>query len=664
MLNLPRGAFQGRANVALASAEWARPSVAERHALKGNGSLFMGCIPYEDTWPKLIDLVPKMHALRVQIEGRDIHPLERAKALDQLETIWRAALLADCLPLGVADDRHTVTIAGARSGKGVSAIVPNLCLYSGSVVCLDPKGENATLTATRRGNGDEWAKGLGQDVYVLDPFAVADVPPELRASLNPLALLDKASPFVVDDAALLAEGLILSGGDNEMHWTETARNLVKGVILYLLDTKPDATLFDLRALITIGDKAGFEFEKKRLADYQKQVRQAEREREELQRDDPFADVAPPEKPADLMPDTIRNAFAFLLWKMEQSTAFGGVLAGTAESILGTGENERGSTLSTVRRNTAFLDTLDENFRETLSGKRRPFNPDELKANPRGVSVYLCLPAQRMGTHGRWLRLMIGMFLERLQQQLIKPACGSPVLFLLEEFFALGEMASIEKAVGYAAGFGLKLWIILQDIQQLKSLYKTSWQTFLANAGAVQIFGASDKETLEYASQTMGEIEVSKVTSSISRNTGRNQTQGSDLARVSPAIGPSSMSNLPMTAAQLFIRGMLNDVTVSTSEATTENSSVGLHVIPLMRPNEIAQYFARESGAALLLIKGERPIWCMRVNYYESPWFSGLFTPLDEHKKRHKTGGQPWDLWTRPQKPFHAIAQAFNALSEL
>ena len=95
-------------------------------------------------------------------------------------------------------------------------------------------------------------------------------------------------------------------------------------------------------------------------------------------------------------------------------------------------------------------------------------------------------------------MMIGVFLERMQRQLIPPASNAPVLFLLEEFFALGTMPAIEKAAGYAAGFGVKLWIILQDLQQLKSLYKTSWQTFLANAGAVQIFGASDRETLEYA----------------------------------------------------------------------------------------------------------------------------------------------------------------------
>ena len=46
MLTLPRGAFSGRENVSLSSAEWARPSVASRHAYKGKGVLFVG--PFGD----------------------------------------------------------------------------------------------------------------------------------------------------------------------------------------------------------------------------------------------------------------------------------------------------------------------------------------------------------------------------------------------------------------------------------------------------------------------------------------------------------------------------------------------------------------------------------------------------------------------------------------
>lgn len=74
--------------------------------------------------------------------------------------------------VGWKDDRHVMTIAGSRAGKGVSLIIPNLLLYEDSALVIDPKGENARITARRRGTE---ADGLGQDVYVLDPFGVSGV---------------------------------------------------------------------------------------------------------------------------------------------------------------------------------------------------------------------------------------------------------------------------------------------------------------------------------------------------------------------------------------------------------------------------------------------------------------------------------------------------------
>ena len=69
-------------------------------------------------------------------------------------------------PIGAYLDSHFMTVAGSRQGKGRNVIIPNLLLYSGSVLVTDPKGELANVTAKRR------AEGLGQRVCVLDPFAI------------------------------------------------------------------------------------------------------------------------------------------------------------------------------------------------------------------------------------------------------------------------------------------------------------------------------------------------------------------------------------------------------------------------------------------------------------------------------------------------------------
>ncbi len=86
--------------------------------------------------------------------------------------------------IGIADDRHMITVAGSRAGKGVSVIVPNLIYYSGSILAIDPKGELASITARRR------AEGLGQKVIVLDPFnRTSEVARPYKASFNPMGIL-------------------------------------------------------------------------------------------------------------------------------------------------------------------------------------------------------------------------------------------------------------------------------------------------------------------------------------------------------------------------------------------------------------------------------------------------------------------------------------------
>ncbi len=64
---------------------------------------------------------------------------------------------------------HLLTMAPTRSGKGVGTIIPNLLLLDRSIICVDPKGENARVTARARATrgrlregAESYAKDLGQ----------------------------------------------------------------------------------------------------------------------------------------------------------------------------------------------------------------------------------------------------------------------------------------------------------------------------------------------------------------------------------------------------------------------------------------------------------------------------------------------------------------------
>lgn len=161
-------------------------------------------------------------------------------------------------PIGLRDDRHVMTVAGSRAGKGTSVLIPNLCLYPGSMVVIDPKGELATITAARRGQGSELCKGMGQGVHVLDPFQISrNSAPKYRASYNPMDVIDTQQESAIDEADLISESLIYSDpGDKDSHWVNAGRNLLKGLILFVAaayrDQPENRNLLQVRAILSSG----------------------------------------------------------------------------------------------------------------------------------------------------------------------------------------------------------------------------------------------------------------------------------------------------------------------------------------------------------------------------------------------------------------------------
>jgi type IV secretion system protein VirD4 len=141
-------------------------------------------------------------------------------------------------------DGHLITVAPTRTGKGVSAVIPNLLHYRGSVVVTDPKGENYAVTARRR-------RELGSTVHALDPFGVVGG----TATFNPFDLIDAKSPDANDDAWLLADMLVVPDGKmrEEAFWHEEARALLAGLILYVASHAPPElrTLPHMRSLLTL-----------------------------------------------------------------------------------------------------------------------------------------------------------------------------------------------------------------------------------------------------------------------------------------------------------------------------------------------------------------------------------------------------------------------------
>ncbi len=430
--------------------------------------------------------------------------------------------------VGIDDDRHVLTVAGSRAGKGRSAIVPNLLSYGGGVVALDPKGENANLTASYR------AKTLGQKVRILDPFGITH--PKLkkyRVSYNPLGRLKVLSRTLIEDAGRIVDSIVVENPNaKDPHWDDSAKALIESLILHV---------------VTFGEAK--EGGRDLVAVY------------------------------DALTGRI-DSLATVFKKMMANGALEGRVAAAARFFSKMPKEEFGSVLSTAKRHMKFLDYTS--IRSAL--RDGDFSLDELKGGK--VSLYVCLPPASLGSCRGFLRMMVNQTLGTMDSVLERPKV--PLLVVLDEFPVLSYMREIEEAAGQIAGYGVKLWFIVQDMGQLRSLYKTRWETFLGNTGMIQIFGNVDNFTLEYVSKKLGNTTI------------------------------ATSSRSAQTRDQVMERGGTG---ISEQERTT----------PLLSPSEIASYFSREDeySRQLLLLPGRRPFVLSRILYDQREPFKSRYSKWDE-----------------------------------
>lgn len=402
--------------------------------------------------------------------------------------------------LGYKDDTHILMAAGTRSGKGASIIINNLCAWQGSIVVLDPKGENATVTAARRGPGSEYCQGMEQDVHVLDPFGEAEVKPEFRSRYNPLDTIDVNSVRANDEAMRIVNAIIVNeekekGSD---FWKLSSKDLLRGIILHVKTDpcfKDRQNLKMVRALLSGGDKEGA-----KLAN---------------------EDLEEGEEP--------HCPFEFLWEAMVQNQALGGLISDIGARIQ-SAKIEAPETYQGIHLNcsteTQFLDSpAIHEVTETSD-----FELSELKTNVNGLSIYLCLSTADSETYFRWLRLMIDLVTHAMMKKRGLPANGHEVLMCLDEFACLNRMKTIENSVAQLAGFGLKMLFVVQGFEQLEEVYKKNWQTFMSNTGLKILFGQNDNlMTMEYISKVLGDTEVSRTTrtQSTSHSTQASTSEGTN-----------------------------------------------------------------------------------------------------------------------------------------
>ncbi|EYR84211.1 Ti-type conjugative transfer system protein TraG [Shinella sp. DD12] len=289
---------------------------------------------------------------------------------------------------------------------------------------------------------------------------------------------------------------VIAGMAGEAHWNEEAKALIAGLILYLAAVERG----DRRNLATLRE---------------------------------YLTLAP-------------EAFSALLKDMQASTAASGLIARAANRHLGKSDREAAGVLSAAQRHTHFLDSP----RMVAVLGRSDFGFSDLKR--RNVSVFLVLPPDRPATYSRWLRLLVSQSLIDMARDPAKPA--APVLYLLDEFAALGHLAPVERAMGLMAGYGVQLWPILQEVHQLRATCGQRASTFLSNAGVLQVFGVNDHDSARLISDLLGQETVVFQTMSRGLDAAESGITYGEQHIARALLTPDEVRNLPQNLELLFLAG--------------------------------------------------------------------------------------------------------------
>ena len=131
---------------------------------------------------------------------------------------------------------------------------------------------------------------------------------------------------------------------------------------------------------------------------------------------------------------------------------------------------------------------------------------------------------------------------------------SHVRFMLDEFANIGTIPDFEKKLATMRKYEISCTIILQNLAQLKTMYKDAWESITGNCDSFLFLGGQEQTTLEYVSKKLGKKTI--LTRGTSNSTGGHgshsenyNNKGRDL------MSPDEISRMDNKNCILFIRGL-------------------------------------------------------------------------------------------------------------
>lgn len=326
--------------------------------------------------------------------------------------------------------QFVILAAPTRSGKGVGIVVPNCLNYSDSLVVLDIKGENFDITSGFRAKH-------GQKVYLFAPFDEAGV----THRYNPLEYISDDPAQRLGDIDAIGTALYSGGNQNDKFWSENAKDLFRGLCLFVLERK------DLPK--TFGEI----------------LRQASGKGKPL------------------------KEYIFEELKKAQDTGhpFSNACIDCLNRVLSNSENTLAGIVATFGTPLLFF----QNPRVDLATAANDFDLREVRREL--MSIYFKMPPNKLKEGS----VLVNLFFDQLlnlntrvlpsQDKTLKHQC----LVLLDEMTSIGKVAMIAQAVSYMAGYNMRLLTIIQNKSQLEDVYgKAGALTLLSNHALMVMYAPS------------------------------------------------------------------------------------------------------------------------------------------------------------------------------
>lgn len=404
---------------------------------------------------------------------------------------------------------HVLVFAPTRSGKGVGLVLPTLLSWPDSAFILDIKGENWALTSG-------WRKSQGHVVLRFDPTARHGA-----ARFNPLAEIRLEGHSAIPDAQNVASMLVDPEGKGlKDYWNKAAFSFLSGAVLHCLilirgEQDREATLNDLSVM---------------LADPDKELNEVINEMLEVDHAEVLGRIFPAGEEDEGAWNKVHEFIGSAAREMKNKAPneFSGV-ASTAVANLALYRDP------VVAWNTSACD-----FRIT-----------DLMNHDAPVSLYLVIRPSDIDRLRPLIRLMANLIFRRLTESMefengrAKAGYNHRLLLMMDEFTSLGRLEIFERSLAFMAGYGLKAYLIVQDLSQLRGAY-TREESIMSNCHIRVAYAPNKMETAEELSKMSGKTTVVHKKTSVSGNrSGRlNRANVSFTEVARPLLTPDECMRLP------------------------------------------------------------------------------------------------------------------------